>query len=67
FLTATKSITSKLHIGIDGWSSPNTISFLGVMLHFHHKGAMHHLILDFLPMTKSHTGVELTKEIAKCL
>ncbi|KDQ05969.1 hypothetical protein BOTBODRAFT_94603, partial [Botryobasidium botryosum FD-172 SS1] len=60
-LTPTKTVKGKLHIGVDGWSSPNTISFLGVTLHFHHEGAMRRLILDFLPMTKSHTGVELAE------
>ncbi|KDQ06018.1 hypothetical protein BOTBODRAFT_121986, partial [Botryobasidium botryosum FD-172 SS1] len=38
----------KLHLGVDGWSSPNTISFLGITLHFQHEGAMRRLILDFI-------------------
>ncbi|KDQ09809.1 hypothetical protein BOTBODRAFT_92513, partial [Botryobasidium botryosum FD-172 SS1] len=60
-LTRVKTITGKIHVGVDGWSSPNTISFLGIMLHFFHEGRMQKLILDFIPMTEVHTGKQLAQ------
>lgn len=38
----------KLHIGLDGWTSPNVILFLGVVVYLVHDGAMTSMILDFL-------------------
>ncbi|KAI0309768.1 hypothetical protein OF83DRAFT_1039925, partial [Amylostereum chailletii] len=36
------------YLGLDGWSSPNAISFLGVVVYFLHDGKMKSVILDFI-------------------
>ncbi|KAI0804478.1 hypothetical protein BC629DRAFT_1283162 [Irpex lacteus] len=40
--------TGRLHIGIDGWTSPNVISFLGITVHRVVDGKMKSMILDFI-------------------
>jgi hypothetical protein len=57
-LTATNMITrsirmtGRVHIGFDGWTSPNVISFLGVVVHYAHEGKMRSFLLDFITYTK---------------
>ncbi|KDQ48998.1 hypothetical protein JAAARDRAFT_51921, partial [Jaapia argillacea MUCL 33604] len=51
----------KLHLAVDGWTSPNVISFLGVVVHLLCNGVMHRFILDFIKMTKAHTGAILSQ------
>lgn len=38
----------KLHICVDGWTSPNVIAFLGVTVHWQEGHEIQHLILDFI-------------------
>ena len=38
----------KIHIGIDGWTSPNTFSYLGIMVHHAVEGHIQEFILDFI-------------------
>ncbi|TFY74006.1 hypothetical protein EWM64_g10006 [Hericium alpestre] len=59
--------TGKIHIGVDGWSSPNLFSFLGIIVFLVQNGEMLSLILDFIRMTKAHTGEHLAEQIYKCL
>ncbi|KDQ19706.1 hypothetical protein BOTBODRAFT_170762 [Botryobasidium botryosum FD-172 SS1] len=46
--TDKNDVKGKMHVSIDGWATPNTISFLGITLHFFHEGRMWWLILDFI-------------------
>ncbi|TFK81287.1 hypothetical protein K466DRAFT_502393, partial [Polyporus arcularius HHB13444] len=39
---------SKVHICVDGWTSPNVFTYLGVTAHWHHNGEIRHIILEFL-------------------
>ncbi|EAU88633.2 hypothetical protein CC1G_01006 [Coprinopsis cinerea okayama7 len=57
----------RLHVGADGWTSPNVISFIGATVHFAVKGKMESFVLDFIKCTKAHTGVYLAGRIAECL
>ncbi|TBU29091.1 hypothetical protein BD311DRAFT_662155 [Dichomitus squalens] len=43
-----KNLPGKIHIGVDGWTSPNIISFLGVTAHWHEEGQICYIILDFV-------------------
>ena len=43
-----QNIPGKIHICVDGWTSPNVISFLGVTAHWHEGGKVKHIILDFI-------------------
>ena len=47
-LTAFKDLPGKVHICMDGWTSPNMFSFLGVTAHWHEGGEIRHIILDFI-------------------
>jgi len=38
----------KVHIAVDGWTSPNVYSFLGITVHFVKDAKMHSFILDFV-------------------
>ena len=43
-----KAYPGKLHLCIDGWTSPHVIAFLGATVHWVHEGHMQSLILDFI-------------------
>lgn len=56
-----------LHVGIDGWTAPNVFCFLGVTIHFIEDGHNQSLILDFIKLTKAHTGQYLAQKLAQCI
>ncbi len=39
---------SAIHVMFDGWTSPNVISFLGVVVCFEEKGELQSLLLDYV-------------------
>ena len=43
----------RIHIGFDGWTSPNVISFLGVVIHIAHEGLLQLYLLDFIMLVRS--------------
>ena len=43
-----QNLPGAVHICLDGWTSPNVISFLGVTAHWHERGEINHIILDFI-------------------
>ena len=43
-----KQYPGHIHIGFDGWTSPNVISFLGVVVHTAHEGLLQSFLLDFI-------------------
>ena len=47
-LTVVQNLSSKVHLCVDGWSTPNVMSFLGVTVHWHENRVIHHIILDFI-------------------
>ncbi|CAE6474836.1 unnamed protein product [Rhizoctonia solani] len=55
------------HLAIDGWSSPLTSSFLGVIVFWRLGSTMWHAVLDFIHLTQSHTGVYLAEKTLQCL
>ena len=78
-----KAYPGKLHIGSDGWSSPNVVAFLGVTVHWIVDCKMVSTILDFIKYaivyllgieshsftraTQAHTGAYLAARLAECL
>ncbi|TDL14851.1 hypothetical protein BD410DRAFT_682810, partial [Rickenella mellea] len=56
-----------LHAGIDGWTSPNIISVLGITIQYFNRdeGKIISFILDFIILKRRHTGVYLAEELAK--
>ena len=65
--TTLKKYLGKIHLGFDGWTSPNVISFLGVVVHLTNEGQLRSFILDFISLKKSHSGDYLAEELDKCL
>ncbi|OJT02144.1 Zinc finger BED domain-containing protein RICESLEEPER 1 [Trametes pubescens] len=57
----------RIHICVDGWTSPNILAFLGITAHWHHDGEIAHIILDFVRLTSSHTGKYLAEKLIECL
>jgi hypothetical protein len=43
-----QSIGHRLHLTLDGWTSPNVFSFLGVTVRYFEKGDIHSFVLDFV-------------------
>lgn len=48
FLSYFKAYPGKLHLAVDGWTSPNVFSFLGVTVHRCVDGKIQEFILDFI-------------------
>ncbi|PIL27248.1 hypothetical protein GSI_10392 [Ganoderma sinense ZZ0214-1] len=65
--TKLQSVPGKIHICMDGWTSPNVISYLGVTAHWHEQGQIQHIILDFIKLTKGHTGAYLAAKLMALL
>nr|VWO98345.1 PPM-type phosphatase domain-containing protein [Ganoderma boninense] len=62
-----ENLPGKIHLCVDGWTSPNVMNFLGVTAHWQEAGVMRHVILDFIRLTKSHTGVYLSCKLLECM
>lgn len=43
-----RAYPGRLHLGLDGWTSPNVFSFLGVTVHRVVEGKVKQFILDFI-------------------
>ena len=43
-----QSVKQRLHIALDGWTSPNVFSFLSVMVWYYENGKIHGFVLDFV-------------------
>ncbi|KAJ3520365.1 hypothetical protein NM688_g9172 [Phlebia brevispora] len=62
------SFDGKIHLCIDGWTSLNVISFLGITAHRVVDGKLERIILDFIKcLSKGHEGKYLAQQLAKCL
>ncbi|PIL30809.1 hypothetical protein GSI_06977 [Ganoderma sinense ZZ0214-1] len=62
-----ENLQGKIHLCVDGWTSPNVMNFLSVTAHWQEAGAMHHIILDFIRLTKSHTSKYLSRKLLECI
>ena len=40
--------TAALHIVFDGWTAPNVLSFLGVVVAFEENGRLRSIVLDYI-------------------
>ncbi|KEP49957.1 hAT family dimerization protein [Rhizoctonia solani 123E] len=55
------------HLAIDGWSSPLTASFLGIVVFWREGGKLWRSILEFVHLTESHTGMYMAAKTMECL
>ncbi|KAG8769320.1 hypothetical protein FRC12_005039 [Ceratobasidium sp. 428] len=60
-------IDTAMHLAIDGWSSPLTASFLGIIVFWRENGRMWSSILDFIHLTESHTGAYMAQKTLECV
>ncbi|KAH8073020.1 hypothetical protein BXZ70DRAFT_858951, partial [Cristinia sonorae] len=56
------SVEGRLNFSSDGWTSPNHISYMGLLVHFEHEGQAITLPLDLVEAGFSHTGEALAIE-----
>ncbi|CUA67681.1 hypothetical protein RSOLAG22IIIB_07527 [Rhizoctonia solani] len=61
------SISGAIHIALDGWTSPTSESYLGVVVIWYDKARIYRCILEFIRLTSSHTGAYLAERTASCL
>lgn len=66
-LKVTQAYPGKFHVGLDGWTSPNVISFLGIVLYFVRDSQTTSMILDFVKLVKNHSGINLCDSLVTCL
>ena len=82
-LIVIKKCPGKLHIVLDGWTAPNVISYLGVIVYYVRNGKMESFTLDFIKyvllifyylidtivnrLVKGHTGKYLAIKLLECL
>jgi hypothetical protein len=57
----------RVHIGVDGWTSPNIFSFLGITAHRVVDGRINSCILDFVKLLHNHSGIYLANQLVLCL
>ncbi|THU95120.1 hypothetical protein K435DRAFT_798347 [Dendrothele bispora CBS 962.96] len=62
-----RDIPGRKHISLDGWSSPNIMSVLGILVSYVEKGEIKTLTLDTVRLLKSHTGEYLAERLSDCL
>ncbi|CAE6488191.1 unnamed protein product [Rhizoctonia solani] len=56
-----------IHLAMDGWTAPTSRSYLGVVAIWQLAGKLHRAILEFILLTKRHTGEYLAQQTAECL
>ncbi|CAE6371524.1 unnamed protein product [Rhizoctonia solani] len=56
-----------IHLAMDGWTVPTSRSYLGVVAIWQHSGQLHRAILEFVMLTKRHSGEYLAQQTAECL
>ncbi|KAF5320196.1 hypothetical protein D9758_018609 [Tetrapyrgos nigripes] len=57
--------TGRIHFALDGWSSPNHLSILGISLICYHDRKLQEMTLDFVQLRGSHTGKYLANMFLK--
>ncbi|KDN47302.1 hypothetical protein RSAG8_03781, partial [Rhizoctonia solani AG-8 WAC10335] len=62
-----KTISGAIHLAIDGWTSPISESYLGVIVVWYDKPKIYRCILEFIRLTSTHTGEYLAEKVASCL
>jgi len=55
-----KDLPGKISFTTDCWTSPSTKSFMSITAHFiNHNWELQHILLDFIEMYDSHTGLNI--------
>ncbi|CAE6473416.1 unnamed protein product [Rhizoctonia solani] len=56
-----------IHLAMDGWTAPTSRSYLGVVIIWETAGKLRRAILEFIQLTKRHTGEYLAQKTEECL
>ncbi|CUA71178.1 Putative AC transposase [Rhizoctonia solani] len=56
-----------IHLAMDGWTAPTSRSYLGVVIIWQTAGELRRAILEFIQLTKRHTGEYLAQKTSECL
>lgn len=60
---ALRQAISKVHFSVDGWTSPNQLGIMGVVVHFVGKDRrLHHILLALQELDGAHTGENFADE-----
>ncbi|QRV99835.1 AC transposase [Ceratobasidium sp. AG-Ba] len=62
-----QKLPGAIHFAIDGWTSPQASSFLGLVAIWRDEGKIWRSILEFVHLTHAHTGDYLASRVAECL
>ncbi|PPQ84415.1 hypothetical protein CVT26_006537 [Gymnopilus dilepis] len=61
------SLTSAIHLVLDGWTAPIVLSYLGLVIVWCHEGVIQRSILEFISLKQEHTGKYLAEVVSSCL
>ncbi|KAG8778879.1 hypothetical protein FRC12_024762 [Ceratobasidium sp. 428] len=62
-----QEIDTAIHLSVDGWTSPLSASFLGVVASWYQGTTMWSAVLEFIHLTESHTGAYMAEKLVECL
>ncbi|QRV80101.1 hAT family dimerization protein [Ceratobasidium sp. AG-Ba] len=62
-----QQVSGALHLALDGWTAPTSESYLGVVIFWREKNKIWRTVLEFIHLTKAHTGNYLAECVHKCL
>lgn len=60
-------IPGRKHLAFDGWTSPNTLSFIGLNIFFLFEGQICSVLLDYIPIKVGHTGIAIADRVCGML
>ncbi|KAG9081714.1 hypothetical protein FRC06_005430, partial [Ceratobasidium sp. 370] len=62
-----QSIHGAIHLVVDGWTSPTSNSYIGLVVVWYDRMTIYRSILDFTRVTSTHTGKNLAELVVSCL
>ncbi|CAI2201446.1 3533_t:CDS:2, partial [Funneliformis geosporum] len=63
-----QDVSGKISFTIDGWTSPNILSFLGITCHYIDADwKVQNILLDFVSLSGPHSGENIANAFSKCL
>jgi hypothetical protein len=62
-----KEYAGKLNFATDCWTSPNHWAYMAITVHLEVKGLPMCLLLDFIEIARSHSGVAFATEFVRVL
>lgn len=54
-------------MAFDGWTFPNTLSFIGLLPNLIHEGKIKPILFDYIPIDVGHTSATIAERVHKTL